>query len=316
MFSAGAPRATARVLSAITALRKLCNHPKLIYDAARAASRAAGPAGGLSDGFAGCDALFPPGWFDPPGAGGGRAGMRGRLGGGATMPPGWEAMGGKFSFATALLEALMAANPTSPDRVVIVSNATQTLDLFAVLCKERGWPCLRLDGSTSVGRRTTLVKQFCDPARGQFVFLLSSKAGGCGLNLVGANRLILFDPAWNPADDKQAGGGGGEACSGQGAATRPFAAPPVPAPKRTRPPRPRHRHQPNPPPPPPTQPPLPGGGPRVAGRPGAAGVRVPPAGDGRAGRKDLAAPVQQGGAQVRGGRGGRGGAATPPPTCF
>jgi hypothetical protein len=36
------------------------------------------------------------------------------------------------------------------------------------------------------------------------VFLLSSKAGGCGLNLVGANRLILFDPDWNPATDKQA----------------------------------------------------------------------------------------------------------------
>ncbi len=37
----------------------------------------------------------------------------------------------------------------------------------------------------------------------EFVFLLSSKAGGCGLNLVGGNRLILFDPDWNPANDKQ-----------------------------------------------------------------------------------------------------------------
>ena len=39
--------------------------------------------------------------------------------------------------------------------------------------------------------------------RRQFVFLLSSKAGGCGLNLVGGNRLVLFDPDWNPANDKQ-----------------------------------------------------------------------------------------------------------------
>merc|ERR1719267_466854 len=38
----------------------------------------------------------------------------------------------------------------------------------------------------------------------QYAFLLSSKAGGCGLNLIGANRLVMFDPDWNPANDKQA----------------------------------------------------------------------------------------------------------------
>lgn len=37
----------------------------------------------------------------------------------------------------------------------------------------------------------------------EFAFLLSSKAGGCGLNLIGGNRLVLFDPDWNPATDKQ-----------------------------------------------------------------------------------------------------------------
>ena len=39
---------------------------------------------------------------------------------------------------------------------------------------------------------------------GDFVFMLSSKAGGCGLNLIGANRLVMFDPDWNPANDDQA----------------------------------------------------------------------------------------------------------------
>ena len=38
----------------------------------------------------------------------------------------------------------------------------------------------------------------------RYAFLLSSKAGGCGLNLIGANRLVLFDPDWNPANDQQA----------------------------------------------------------------------------------------------------------------
>lgn len=46
----------------------------------------------------------------------------------------------------------------------------------------------------SVPKRQKLVDQFNDPTRGEFIFLLSSKAGGCGINLIGANRLILFDP--------------------------------------------------------------------------------------------------------------------------
>ena len=46
----------------------------------------------------------------------------------------------------------------------------------------------------SITKRQKLVDQFNDPDGKEFVFLLSSKAGGCGINLIGANRLILFDP--------------------------------------------------------------------------------------------------------------------------
>lgn len=48
-----------------------------------------------------------------------------------------------------------------------------------------------------------MVQAFNDTTSNSFVFLLSSKAGGCGLNLIGGNRLVLFDPDWNPANDKQ-----------------------------------------------------------------------------------------------------------------
>jgi DNA repair and recombination RAD54-like protein len=65
---------------------------------------------------------------------------------------------------------------------------------------------MRLDGSTAGPKRTRLVDAFNDPNSGAFVFLLSSKAGGCGINLIGGNRLVLFDPDWNPASDKQAAG--------------------------------------------------------------------------------------------------------------
>lgn len=46
----------------------------------------------------------------------------------------------------------------------------------------------------SIPKRQKLVDQFNDPNGKEFIFLLSSKAGGCGINLIGANRLILFDP--------------------------------------------------------------------------------------------------------------------------
>jgi DNA repair and recombination RAD54-like protein len=52
----------------------------------------------------------------------------------------------------------------------------------------------RLDGTMTISKRQKLVDQFNNPEGKEFIFLLSSKAGGCGINLIGANRLILFDP--------------------------------------------------------------------------------------------------------------------------
>ncbi|KAK9804116.1 hypothetical protein WJX73_000321 [Symbiochloris irregularis] len=177
---------SAKVLSAITSLKKLCNHPKLIYDSMH------GKGGdGPADGFEGCERFFLPGMLDD-----------GRAGRGA-MAVGWEGLSGKFAVLACMLALL---RKHTDDRIVIVSNYTQTLDLIATLCRERQYPFVRLDGSTSISKRQKLVVAFNDPRQQQFVFLLSSKAGGCGLNLVGGNRLVLFDPDWNPATDKQAAG--------------------------------------------------------------------------------------------------------------
>ncbi|KJE03308.1 DNA repair and recombination protein RAD54-like protein [Cryptococcus gattii NT-10] len=90
------------------------------------------------------------------------------------------------------------------DKIVLISNATQTLDLMEKLCRSKRYGYLRLDGSMSVPKRSKIVAQFNQPESKEFVFLLSSKAGGCGINLIGANRLVLFDPDWNPASDQQA----------------------------------------------------------------------------------------------------------------
>jgi DNA repair and recombination protein RAD54 and RAD54-like protein len=90
------------------------------------------------------------------------------------------------------------------DKIVLISNFTQTLDIFDKLCRARGYGSLRLDGTMNVNKRQKLVDKFNNPEGEEFIFLLSSKAGGCGLNLIGANRLVLFDPDWNPAADQQA----------------------------------------------------------------------------------------------------------------
>ena len=94
--------------------------------------------------------------------------------------------------------------PNCRDKIVIVSNYTQTLDLIGQMCSTSGWAFCRLDGSIGMKKRQKMVDEFNDPNSSLIAFLLSSKAGGCGLNLIGGNRLVLFDPDWNPAVDKQA----------------------------------------------------------------------------------------------------------------
>lgn len=112
--------------------------------------------------------------------------------------PQWS---GKVLVLDRLLRHIKA---NSDDRVVIVCNFTSMIDVFEELAKARGWRYVRLDGSTPIKKRQHLVDELLDKRNGLFLFFLSSKAGGCGLNLVGANRLVLFDPDWNPAVDKQA----------------------------------------------------------------------------------------------------------------
>lgn len=63
---------------------------------------------------------------------------------------------------------------------------------------------VRLDGTMTIKKRAKVVESFNNPESKEFIFMLSSKAGGCGLNLIGANRLVMFDPDWNPANDDQA----------------------------------------------------------------------------------------------------------------
>ena len=157
-------------LAFITQLKKLCNHPELLLTANK----------DDNNGIERLEELFPSGYhpkhFQPD-------------------------LSGKMKVLDYILAMTKAV---SNDKVVLVSNYTQTLDLFEKLCCLRKYPFVRLDGSMTIRKRQKIVDRFNDPGGGDFIFMLSSKAGGCGLNLIGANRLVMFDPDWNPANDEQA----------------------------------------------------------------------------------------------------------------
>ncbi|KAL9107757.1 MAG: hypothetical protein Q9227_007379 [Pyrenula ochraceoflavens] len=99
---------------------------------------------------------------------------------------------------------LMALSTQTKEKIVIVSNYTSTLDILQKLLTSLSLSFLRLDGSTPAAKRQALVDDFNRPSGSVFAFLLSAKAGGLGLNLIGASRLVLFDVDWNPATDAQA----------------------------------------------------------------------------------------------------------------
>lgn len=91
------------------------------------------------------------------------------------------------------------------EKVVIVSNYTSTLDMIGNLLSSQDYPYLRLDGTTPASKRQQLVDKFNNSKSSlYFAFLLSAKAGGVGINLIGASRIVLFDTDWNPATDIQA----------------------------------------------------------------------------------------------------------------
>jgi len=159
-------------LKAIGMPKKLCNHPDLLN---------------LSEDLPGCEKFWPEDYVAKDARGRDR-----------DVKP-W------YSGKMQVLDRMLARiRQDTNDKIVLISNYTSTLDIFERLCRNRQYGCLRLDGTMNVNKRQKLVDKFNDPEGGEFVFLLSSKAGGCGLNLIGANRLILFDPDWNPAADQQA----------------------------------------------------------------------------------------------------------------
>ncbi|VEU23522.1 DEKNAAC104632 [Brettanomyces naardenensis] len=90
-------------------------------------------------------------------------------------------------------------------KMLIFSQFTGMLDILEEYLSElRGIECYRLDGSTNQEDRETQIASFNSPGSESSVFLLSTRAGGLGINMTAADTVIMFDSDWNPQVDLQA----------------------------------------------------------------------------------------------------------------
>ncbi|KAI4317782.1 hypothetical protein L6164_025624 [Bauhinia variegata] len=107
---------------------------------------------------------------------------------------------GKFELLDRLLPKLRRAG----HRVLLFSQMTRLMDILEVYLRMHDYCFLRLDGSTKTEERGALLRKFNAPDSPYFMFLLSTRAGGLGLNLQTADTVIIFDSDWNPQMDQQA----------------------------------------------------------------------------------------------------------------
>ncbi|KAJ3083297.1 hypothetical protein HDU99_000067, partial [Rhizoclosmatium hyalinum] len=103
-----------------------------------------------------------------------------------------------------LLDKLLARLKESGHRVLIFSQMVRVLDILSDYLVLRGYQHQRLDGSTNSEQRKRAMDHFNAPDSQDFVFILSTRAGGLGLNLATADTVIIFDSDWNPQNDLQA----------------------------------------------------------------------------------------------------------------
>lgn len=157
-------------LSALTVLKKVCDHPSLVSDRANAEVQRAPDQESL-------------------------ASLRE-----LTSPDSTEAKGSscKVDFVLALLREFTA----NGNRTLLFSQSKEMLDIVEEALVNEHIGLLRIDGSFSTEERQRRVERF-QTSKDNPVFLLTSHVGGLGLTLTEANRVVILDPAWNPSTDNQ-----------------------------------------------------------------------------------------------------------------
>lgn len=103
-----------------------------------------------------------------------------------------------------VLDRLLALKYSEKSKVLIFSQMVTVINILDDYCRYRGYKFCRIDGSTSRDDRDNQIENFQAPESDIFIFLLSTRSGGLGINLYAANTVIIYDSDWNPQVDLQA----------------------------------------------------------------------------------------------------------------
>ena len=101
-----------------------------------------------------------------------------------------------------VIESLLKLWKKQGHRVLLFTQSRQMLLILERFVNCQDYSYMRMDGSTAISARQPLIDKF--NSSDVFVFLLTTKVGGLGVNLTGASRVVIFDPDWNPSTDTQA----------------------------------------------------------------------------------------------------------------
>jgi SNF2 family DNA or RNA helicase len=96
------------------------------------------------------------------------------------------------------LDKLLKKVKAEQSQVLLFSGFTSMLDILEDYCLFRQYKYCRLDGNTELDDREKYIAEFTAKNSEHFIFLISTRAGGLGLNLMTANIVVLYDSDWNP----------------------------------------------------------------------------------------------------------------------
>ncbi|XP_053165125.1 DNA excision repair protein ERCC-6 isoform X2 [Hemicordylus capensis] len=102
-----------------------------------------------------------------------------------------------------VIESLLKIWHKQGHRVLLFTQSRQMLHILEAFLRKESYSYLKMDGTTAVASRQPLIARYNEDTS-IFVFLLTTRVGGLGVNLTGADRVIIYDPDWNPSTDTQA----------------------------------------------------------------------------------------------------------------